>query len=97
LLSADELDDYTRDLLYRANEPRGGGFEAVLARLQGATDATDVKRCEVLTSVLAGIFNMMGQGYMQRQFEFSSAPDIRYSLAPSLPDLIRYSPPTKTR
>jgi hypothetical protein len=84
LLSATELDDLTRDMLYRANEPRGGGFEAVLARLQGATDAANMKRCDVLTSVLAGIFSMMGLAYMQRQFEFAAMPDTRYSLAPFL-------------
>src|SRR5712664_1980881 len=84
LLSASELDQTTRDMLYKANEPRGGGFEAVLARLQGATDAANVKRCETLTSVLAGIFNMMGGAYMQRQFEFAAIPDTRYSLTPFL-------------
>jgi hypothetical protein len=84
LLSASELDQTTRDMLYKANEPRGGGFEAVLARLQGATDAANVKRCETLTSVLAGIFNMMGGAYMQRQFQFAAIPDTRYSLTPFL-------------
>jgi hypothetical protein len=84
LLSGDELDDTTRDMLYAANQPRGGGFEAVLARLQGATDGANVKRCETLTSVLAGIFNMMGNGYMPRQFEFAAIPDTRYSLTPFL-------------
>jgi hypothetical protein len=84
LLSAGELDQATRDMLYKANEPQGGGFEAVLARLQGATDPANVKRCETLTSVLAGIFNMMGNGFMQRQFEFAAIPDTRYSLTPFL-------------
>ena len=74
MLSADELDEFTRNLLYRANEPKGGGFEAVLAKLQGATDAENVKRYNTLISVLAGIFNAMGQAYMQRQFEFSGHP-----------------------
>jgi hypothetical protein len=84
LLSATELDDATRDMLFAANSPRGGGFEAVLARLQAATDPVNVKRCGVLTSVLAGIFNMMGNGYLARQFEFAALPDTRYSLTPFL-------------
>jgi hypothetical protein len=79
-LSAGELDEFTRNLLYRANEPKGGGFEAVLAKLQGATDAENVKRYNTLISVLAGIFNAMGQAYMQRQFEFSSQPDAQRSI-----------------
>jgi hypothetical protein len=84
LLSADELDEFTRNLLYRANEPKGGGFEAVLAKLQGATDAENVKRYNTLISVLAGIFNAMGQAYMQRQFEFSGQPDAQRSITPFL-------------
>ena len=95
LLSADELDEFTRNLLYRANEPKGGGFEAVLAKLQGATDAENVKRYNTLISVLAGIFNAMGQAYMQRQFEFSGQPDAQRSITPFLGVSPQYLRPTK--
>jgi transcriptional regulator with XRE-family HTH domain len=60
------------------------GVENVLGRLQTATDAANILRREALTSVLVGIFNSMGAGYMQRQLEFSSMPDTRYSLTPFL-------------
>jgi hypothetical protein len=61
LLSADELDEFTRNLLYRANEPKGGGFEAVLAKLQGATDAENVKRYNTLISVWRGSLTPWGK------------------------------------
>jgi hypothetical protein len=84
LLAAHELDQQTRAMLFRANDPGRGGFEAVLAALQQAQDPENKKRLEVLNSVLAGIFNGMGQAFMRRQFEFSPQPDARYSLTPFL-------------
>lgn len=84
LLSAPDIDQATRQMLFRANEPFGGGFENVLGKLQAATDPENVKRREALTSALAGIFNEMGLGYMARQFEFSAQPDTRYALTPFL-------------
>jgi hypothetical protein len=79
LLGCDELDDETRGLLWRARSNRGG-FEDVLAALQLATDVASKKRHHNLTSALVGMFNGMGLAFMQREFEFKSPPDTRYSL-----------------
>jgi hypothetical protein len=80
LLGSALLDDPLRQMLWK-NRENSGGFEDVLAALQVATDADSIRRFEILTSELVGLFNLMGQAFMQRQFEFRDPPDNRYSLA----------------
>jgi hypothetical protein len=75
LLGCDEVDDELRRLLWRDRN-----FEDVLAALQQATDDDSKRRYQLLVSVLAGMFDSMGQAFMQREFEFRSPPD-NYSLA----------------
>jgi hypothetical protein len=75
LLGCSEVDDELRRLLWRDRS-----FEDVLAALQLATDAESKRRHNLLTSALVGMFNGMGQAFMQREFEFRSPPDVRYSL-----------------
>jgi hypothetical protein len=79
LLGCDELDDQTRQLLWKSRD-QAGGFEDVLAALQSARDQDSRHRASALTSILVGLFNEMGQAFMQREFEFRSPPDQRYSL-----------------
>jgi hypothetical protein len=75
LLGCKELNEATRRLLLQKRN-----FEDVLADLQRATDPEGKKRCQDLISALAGMFNGMGLAFMQKQFEFASQPDVRYSL-----------------
>jgi hypothetical protein len=60
---------------------RDRNFEDVLAVLQPATDKEGKRRYGLLVSALTGMFNGMGQAFMQREFEFRNPPDIRYSLS----------------
>ena len=83
LLGASELDAHTRKMLIKANSLRGG-FEDVLAALQGSSDPQDQARFATLTSVLVGMFNEMGLAFMQQQFEFAAQPDALRSLTPFL-------------
>ncbi len=80
LLGSTLLDEPLRQMLWR-NRENSGGFEDVLAALQLSTDADSKRRYDILTSELVGIFNGMGQAFMQREFDFRSPPDTRYSLA----------------
>jgi len=75
LIGCDEIDDELRRLLWRDRN-----FEDVLAALQRATDDEGKRRYQLLVSALAGMFNGMGQAFMQREFEFRNPPDTRYSL-----------------
>ena len=75
LIGCDEIDDELRRLLWRDRN-----FEDVLAALQRATDDEGKRRYPLLVSALAGMFNGMGQAFMQREFEFRNPPDTRYSL-----------------
>jgi hypothetical protein len=75
LLGCTEIDQETRNLLWRSKE-RGGGFEDTLADLANANDAQGKKRYDDLTAALVGMFNAMGQGFMRRQFEFQN--DVGY-------------------
>jgi hypothetical protein len=79
LLGDDQLDQQTRDLLIRAHTT-GGTFEDVLAALQLATHVESKKRYEALIASLVGLFNQMGQAFMQREFEFKNPPDTMYWL-----------------
>jgi hypothetical protein len=76
LLGCSELDEGLRRLLLRDRS-----FEDVLAALQRAPDSESKRRYDALTSALVGMFNGMGQAFMQREFEFRNPPDTRYSLA----------------
>jgi hypothetical protein len=67
LLSAGELDAPTKRMLISANEPRRGGFEAVLGQLQSATDATGMKRRDGLTAALVRVFTDMGRGIQRKR------------------------------
>jgi hypothetical protein len=69
LLGCTEIDQETRNLLWRSKE-RGGGFEDTLADLANAIDAQGKKRYDDLTAALVGMFNAMTQGFMQRQLDF---------------------------
>jgi SIR2-like domain len=71
LLGCSEIDQETRRLLWRSKE-RGGGFEETLADLANAKDDESRKRLNDLTAALVGMFNAMGLGFMQRQFEFQN-------------------------
>ena len=75
LIGCDEIDDELRRLLWRDRN-----FDDVLAALQRATDDEGKRRYQLLVSALAGMFNGMGQAFMQREFEFRNPPDTRYSL-----------------
>jgi hypothetical protein len=75
LLGCDELDVELRRLLLRDRS-----FEDALAALQNAPDVDSKRRHDQLTSALVGMFNRMGLAFMQREFEFRSPPDARYSL-----------------
>jgi SIR2-like domain len=75
LIGCDEIDDELRRLLWRDRN-----FEDVLAALQRATDDEGKRRYQLLVSALAGMFNGMGQAFMQREFDFRNPPDTRYSL-----------------
>jgi hypothetical protein len=75
LLGCNELDEELRRLLWRDRS-----FEDVLAALQFAKDDDGKRRYNLLTSALVGMFNGMGQAFMQREFEFRNPPDTRYSL-----------------
>jgi SIR2-like domain len=79
LLGDDQLDQTTRDLLIRAHTTNGS-FEDVLAALQLATDGESKKRYDALIAALVGLFNLMGQSFMQRDLEFKNPPDTRYWL-----------------
>lgn len=79
LLGDQGLDDHTRRLLFRAHTSNGS-FEDVLAALQGAIDPDNKRRYEALISALVGLFNGMGQAFMQRNLEFKNPPDTRYWL-----------------
>ena len=80
LLRSKLIDETTLQLLWRERN-NSGGFEDVLAALQLAKDADGKRRYDILTSELVGLFNGMGQAFMQREFEFRSPPDTRYSVA----------------
>jgi SIR2-like domain len=71
LLGCAELDQETRNLLWRSKE-RGGGFEDTLADLANAKDEQAKRRLSELTAALVGMFNEMGQGFMRRQLEFQN-------------------------
>jgi hypothetical protein len=73
LLGSALLDDPLRQMLWK-NRENSGGFEDVLSALQVATDADSKRRFEILTSELVGLFNLMGQAFMQREFEFRDPP-----------------------
>lgn len=75
LLGCTEIDQETRRLLWRSKEA-GGGFEDTLADLANAKDEQGRKRFGDLTAALVGMFNAMGLGFMQRQFEFQN--EVRY-------------------
>jgi hypothetical protein len=80
LLGDQDLDADTRALLHRAHSS-GGTFEDVLAALQGATDPAGKKRYEALIASLVGLFNEMGQAFIQRnELEFKTPADTRYWL-----------------
>lgn len=72
LIGCDEIDDELRRLLWRDRN-----FEDVLAALQRATDDEGKRTYQLLVSALAGMFNGMGQAFMQREFEFRNPPDTR--------------------
>jgi hypothetical protein len=74
LLGCNELDEELRRLLWRDRS-----FEDVLAALQFAKDDDGKRRYNLLTSALIGMFNGMGQAFLQREFEFRNPPDTRYS------------------
>jgi hypothetical protein len=76
LIGCEEIDHELWSLLWRDRN-----FEDVLVALQSATDDDGKGRYQLLVSVLAGMFNGMGQAFMQREFEFKNPPDTRYSLA----------------
>jgi len=75
LLGCTEIDQETRNLLWRSKES-GGGFEDTLADLANAKNEEGKKRLDDLTAALVGMFNAMGLGFMQRQFEFQL--EVRY-------------------
>jgi SIR2-like domain len=75
LLGCNELDEELRRLLWRDRS-----FEDVLAALQFAKDEDGKRRYNLLTSALVGMFDGMGQAFMQREFEFRNPPDTRHSL-----------------
>jgi hypothetical protein len=76
LLSDNDLDEYTRNLLFDS----GGAFEQVLADLQLSKDLDDKKRHDALITAVVGIFNGMNNDFMQMQFEFENPPQVPYSL-----------------
>jgi hypothetical protein len=80
LLGCTELDDDMRRLLWR-DKNQGGGFEDTLVSLRHAKDDGTKAKYRLLTSCVAGMFNGMGQAFMQREFEFRNPPDSRCSLA----------------
>jgi hypothetical protein len=75
LLGCAEIDQETRRLLWHSKEG-GGGFEDTLANLANVKNDEGKKRLDDLTAALVGMFNAMGLGFMQRQFEFQT--DVRY-------------------
>ena len=78
LLSDKGLDKKTRDMLFEAQE--AGGFEDVLAGLEASDSSEDKKRYDALVTAVVGLFNGMGQSFMQMKFEFQNPPDTRYSV-----------------
>jgi hypothetical protein len=78
LLSDKGLDKQTRDMLFEAQE--AGGFEDVLAALETSRSSDDKKRYDALVTAVVGLFNGMGQSFMQMKFEFQNPPDTRYSV-----------------
>ena len=75
------LDQQTRDLLWRSKE-EGGGFEDTLADLANAKDADSENRLNDLTTVLVGMFDAMSRGFAQRQtLEFQDQPEKPYMVA----------------
>ncbi|QAU47214.1 SIR2 family protein [Bradyrhizobium guangzhouense] len=80
LLGDQSLDDNTRGLLLRSHSS-GGSFEDVLAALQGATDPVGKAQYTALVGALVGLFNGMGQSFIQRnELEFKTPADTRYWL-----------------
>jgi hypothetical protein len=77
LLGCAEIDREIRQLLWRSKES-GGGFEDTLANLADAKDDDGKRRFARLTGALVGMFNEMGLGFNQRQFEFQN--DGKYSV-----------------
>ncbi len=76
LLGATEIDQETRNLLWRSTES-GGGFEDTLADLGTAKDGQGKKRYDDLIAALAGMFNAMSQGFIERKsMEFQN--DLNY-------------------
>jgi hypothetical protein len=69
LLGCSEIDQETRNLLWRSKDS-GGGFEDTLADLAAMNDDEGRRRLTDLTAALVGMFNAMSQGFKQRQFEF---------------------------
>ena len=56
-LGCSEIDQETRNLLWRS-KGSGGGFEDTLANLASAKDAEGKKRYNDLTAALVGMFNV---------------------------------------
>jgi len=80
LLGDQSLDAATRALLLRAHTS-GGTFEDVLAALQGATDPAGKAQYASLIGALVGLFDGMGQAFIQRnELEFKTPADTRYWL-----------------
>jgi hypothetical protein len=79
LLGCSEIDDETRRLLWRSKDS-GAGFEDTLADLASANDDQSKMRLKDLTDALVGMFNAMGQGFKERQFEFQDTVDLRYAV-----------------
>jgi hypothetical protein len=79
-----KLDDETRDLLIKHRAT--GGFENARSELQRRIkeDPTEVNkvRLHALTSEIYGMFNLMGQVFLHRPFEFQS--EVAHMIAPFL-------------
>jgi hypothetical protein len=84
LMSCDELDQASRDLLIKHRKT--GGFENALTQLQTVFDASPTmensRRLQSLQSALHGMFETMSKNFASREFEFQ--PDVAYQVAPFL-------------
>jgi SIR2-like domain len=81
LLGCEEIDDHLRHKLWQS-KTNGNGFEDTLADLQQTynhnRDIAVGTQLQILVSALVGMFNVMAQSFMRRQFEINI--DSKYSI-----------------